>query len=198
MLYAKRLLALTKPKLLLKDGRYVPNYEGRAMGFIIVTLKILFALDGITEYQISDLAEEINRRASEKNVLDSTLFSFREWQWYIECRRTFLMTLHLPTKMKYEPDDQEHTYLQKQFYETMKPRVPDLIKSFPVYTSYNMWLEQMSCKLPPKVEETFPPSCTPMQSYLQQILSNPSYTLPDILRVNFMDTKVGFTTKPTK
>lgn len=41
-----------------------PNYEGRAMAFIVVVLKILFGLDGITEYEISRVAEKINRFVS--------------------------------------------------------------------------------------------------------------------------------------
>lgn len=39
----------------------IPNYEGRAMAFIIVTLKTLLNLDGITEYEISNVADKINR-----------------------------------------------------------------------------------------------------------------------------------------
>lgn len=38
----------------------IPNYEGRAMAFIIVTMKILFGLDGITEYEISRVIDKIN------------------------------------------------------------------------------------------------------------------------------------------
>lgn len=40
---------------------YIPNYEGRAMAFIIVVVKTLLALDGITEYEISNVAGKINR-----------------------------------------------------------------------------------------------------------------------------------------
>lgn len=39
----------------------IPNYEGRAMAFIIVVLKVLLRMDGITEYEISRVAEKINR-----------------------------------------------------------------------------------------------------------------------------------------
>lgn len=45
---------------------YIPNYEGRAIAFIIVVLKTLLGLDGITEYYISRIAEKINRYV-EKN-----------------------------------------------------------------------------------------------------------------------------------
>lgn len=39
----------------------IPNYEGRAMAYIIVTLKILYGLDDITEKKISRVIEKINR-----------------------------------------------------------------------------------------------------------------------------------------
>lgn len=39
----------------------IPNYEARAMAFIIVVLKVLFGLDGITEHIISKTAEHINK-----------------------------------------------------------------------------------------------------------------------------------------
>lgn len=42
----------------------IPNYEGRAMAFIIVILKTLLNLDDITEYEISNVADKINRYVS--------------------------------------------------------------------------------------------------------------------------------------
>lgn len=60
-LYAERLLALSPPKMEFDKKSHIPNYEARAMAFIIVILKTLLALDGITEYAISNVAEKINR-----------------------------------------------------------------------------------------------------------------------------------------
>lgn len=61
-LYTERLIALSPPKMIFDAKKsYIPNYEGRAMGFIIVVLKTLLALDGVTEYRISRIAEKINR-----------------------------------------------------------------------------------------------------------------------------------------
>lgn len=39
----------------------IPNYEGRAMAFIIVVLKTLLGFDGVTENEISNVADKINR-----------------------------------------------------------------------------------------------------------------------------------------
>lgn len=60
-LYGERLVALSLPKMKFDKKSYIPNYEGRAMAFIIVVLKTLFALDGITEYEISNFADKVNR-----------------------------------------------------------------------------------------------------------------------------------------
>lgn len=46
------------------EQNFIPNYEGRAMAFIIVIMKILFGLDGITEFEISRVAEKINKLVS--------------------------------------------------------------------------------------------------------------------------------------
>ncbi|KYM93727.1 hypothetical protein ALC62_15713 [Cyphomyrmex costatus] len=60
-LYAERLLSLSSPKMTFEKKSYIPNYEGRAMAFIIVVLKTLLSLDGITENEISNVADKINR-----------------------------------------------------------------------------------------------------------------------------------------
>lgn len=61
-LYTERLIASSPPKMIFNIKKsYIPNYEGRAIAFIIVVLKTLLGLDGITEYYISRIAEKINR-----------------------------------------------------------------------------------------------------------------------------------------
>ncbi|XP_046416794.1 TATA box-binding protein-associated factor RNA polymerase I subunit B isoform X1 [Neodiprion fabricii] len=61
LIYTKRLVALSAPTMVFTHSdSLIPNYEGRAMAFIIVVLKILLGMDGITEYEISRIAEKIN------------------------------------------------------------------------------------------------------------------------------------------
>ncbi|KYN40806.1 L-asparaginase [Trachymyrmex septentrionalis] len=60
-LYAERLISLSSPKMTFDKISCIPNYEGRAMAFIIVILKTLLSLDGITENEISNVADNINR-----------------------------------------------------------------------------------------------------------------------------------------
>lgn len=40
--------------------KHFPNYEGRAMAFIIFILKLLLGLDGKTEYEISKVTRKLN------------------------------------------------------------------------------------------------------------------------------------------
>lgn len=68
-LYTERLIALSPPKMTFDAKKsYIPNYEGRAIAFIIVVLKTLLALDDITEYQVSRIAEKINRYVKRMNI----------------------------------------------------------------------------------------------------------------------------------
>jgi len=60
-LYAERFIALSHPKMKFDGKSCTPNYEGRVMAFIIVIMKMLLGLDGITEYEISKVAAKINR-----------------------------------------------------------------------------------------------------------------------------------------
>lgn len=63
-MYAQRLIALSPPKLfdmIFDKKSHIPNYEGRAMAFIIVVMKILLGLDSVTEYEVSNVADRINR-----------------------------------------------------------------------------------------------------------------------------------------
>lgn len=76
-LYAERLIALAPPKMLFNSKKsYIPNYEGRAIAFIIIVLKTLLALDGVTEYQISRIAEKINRYVKKDEDLAYVILCF--------------------------------------------------------------------------------------------------------------------------
>ncbi|OAD56529.1 L-asparaginase, partial [Eufriesea mexicana] len=72
LLYTERLIALSPPNMIFDIKKsYIPNYEGRAIAFIIIVLKILLALDGITEYHISRIAEKINRDITFRNSISN-------------------------------------------------------------------------------------------------------------------------------
>nr|XP_012143912.1 PREDICTED: TATA box-binding protein-associated factor RNA polymerase I subunit B isoform X1 [Megachile rotundata] len=206
-LYTERLIALAPPKMIFNSKKsYIPNYEGRAIAFIIVVLKTLFALDGITEYQISRIAEKINSAAFNQNSFNDKLFSFNEWQRYIECRKTILAHAHFPTKMKYSLEsvginDSYVKFLEHISSKTDKKEpdaknskhfLPDDLISAMTKHITNLSINDLS----PKTIEIFPPSLTPLHSYFQQLLDHPYYDIPNIARSDFFLAKVGYTTKP--
>ncbi|XP_034945300.1 TATA box-binding protein-associated factor RNA polymerase I subunit B [Chelonus insularis] len=206
-LYAERLLASSPPGMNF-SGRTVffPNYEGRVMAIIIVVMKILFGLDGITEYKISRVIERINMVTKEKDSLDSRLFNFCEWQRYIECRRCILVNEHLPTKLKRDPSASENSHLYIEFIQSLesKQEIDESEKKYsqgyiPTQLARTMKqeIERLQINdLPRKEIPSFPPSLTPQHSYLQQLLQDPNRALPSILRQDFPSTKVGYITRP--
>ncbi|XP_043460845.1 TATA box-binding protein-associated factor RNA polymerase I subunit B [Leptopilina heterotoma] len=206
LLYTERLLALCSPKMIFHGQTFMPNYEGRVMAFIIVVMKILFGMDGITEYEISRVAEKINMQATERDVLLSKLFSFNEWQRFIECRKAVLSEVHFPSNRKYNPEAPGNSHLflrflgliqskregeQTPIVNTVKP-IPELLRK-----GFQSCFDTLNENLPPMKEiAIFPASLTPQYSYIQQLLDDPYNDLPAILKINFYDTKVGYTTKP--
>ncbi|XP_047351708.1 TATA box-binding protein-associated factor RNA polymerase I subunit B [Vespa velutina] len=205
LLYAERFIALSPPTMIFDFKRsYIPNYEARAMAFIIVVLKVLFGLDGITENIISKTAEHINNVARKRDVLDTKLFSFCEWQRYIECRKNILVNNHFPTKLKYNPSIPLKNNMYFKFLEFIKskkdgeaPEITNYKHLFPRDLSDAMkrCFEKLNQDNITSEDMTiFTPSLTPFHSYLQQLYDNASNEFPDILKTDFYVTKVGYMT----
>ncbi|XP_018049913.1 PREDICTED: TATA box-binding protein-associated factor RNA polymerase I subunit B isoform X2 [Atta colombica] len=204
-LYAERLISLSSPKMTFDKISCIPNYEGRAMAYIIVILKTLLSLDGITENKISNVAENINSAINDEGICDTKLFSFREWQKYIECRRTILINAHYPTKLKYNPNIPDVNSLYIKFLESVDSKIdkeePEivirkhLISNELVY-AMKQCITKASYIAPPLNEVNyFSPTLTPNHSYLQQLLEHPLYDLPSMLRNDFSSTKIGYLRK---
>lgn len=61
-LYAARVFSSSPSKMSFSHkSPLFPNYEGRAIAYIIVVLKVLFGLDDVTEREISRVTEKINK-----------------------------------------------------------------------------------------------------------------------------------------
>lgn len=59
--YVECIMALSPPSMkFIKSLKRFPNYEGRAMAFVIFVLKLLLGLDGKTEYEISKVTKKLN------------------------------------------------------------------------------------------------------------------------------------------
>ncbi|XP_014216030.1 uncharacterized protein LOC106644859 [Copidosoma floridanum] len=215
ILYAERLY-LSSPCIMdyTKKSLVIPNYEGRAMAFIIVVLKTLFGLDDITEKEISRVVDKINRSAAERDILEAKLFSFGEWQEFIECRKAILASIHFPSKVKYDPENMNRSHLYLRFMTLMDQRFntipPELDKGKNVVTSTAMADIMRQCvndlsncnndaKIEPLKEMmTFPASLTPLKFYIAQLAEDSHIDVPYVLQTKFHDTKVGYMTKPEK
>ncbi|XP_043668375.1 TATA box-binding protein-associated factor RNA polymerase I subunit B [Vespula pensylvanica] len=205
LLYAERLIALSPPTMIFDYKKpCIPNYEARAMAFIIVVLKVLFGLDGITEHIISKTAEHINNVARKQDALDKKLFSFCEWQRYIECRKNILVNKHFPTKLKYNPSIPLKNHMYLKFLEFIKskkdgeaPEVTNYKHLFPrdLSDAMKQCFEKLNQDNISSEDMTiFTPSLTPFHSYLQQLHDDSSNEFPDILKTDFYITKIGYMT----
>ncbi|XP_077266649.1 TATA box-binding protein-associated factor RNA polymerase I subunit B isoform X2 [Temnothorax americanus] len=203
--YAERLISLSAPKMTFDKKSCIPNYEGRAMAFIIVVLKTLLSLDGITENEISNVADKINSAINDEGICDTKLFSFREWQKYIECRRAVLINAHCPTKLKYNPNipDVNSSYIK--FLDSTGSKTDR--EEAEIITHKHLMPRDLVCAmkqcitnvsytdLPLNEVNEFSPTLTPSHSYLEQLLEHPLYDLPSMLRNDFSSAKSGHLTK---
>uniref|UniRef100_A0A1Q3EZB3 TATA box-binding protein-associated factor RNA polymerase I subunit B n=1 Tax=Culex tarsalis TaxID=7177 RepID=A0A1Q3EZB3_CULTA len=94
-IYIDRLLAVFPPQIKFNDAMKMPNYEGRAMAFIIFVLKLLFGLNDSTEKSISKSATKLNRRLAALGTY-KPVFVFTEWARYVEMRKVILSQVNHP------------------------------------------------------------------------------------------------------
>lgn len=153
---------------------------------------------------------EIFREAKKRNLEEKKLFSFVEWQRYIECRRSVLINSHFPTRVKYSNQlihDHSHMYLNFQkIQNSKKEELVDLdpekvagCVSREISDRLRQAVESIDIKVPLTEElEIMDLSLTPMRSYIQQLLQNPLSGLPYLLEESFTDDKVGYLTKLDK
>lgn len=142
---------------------------------------------------------------NEEGICDTKLFSFREWQKYIECRRAVLINTHCPTKLKYNPNIPDVNSLYIKFLESVDSKIgreePEIITHkhlIPrelVYAMKQCVTNVNYIDLPLNEVIEFSSTLTPNYSYLQQLLEHPLYDLPSMLRNDFSSAKSGHLTK---
>ncbi|CAG5076979.1 Similar to TAF1B: TATA box-binding protein-associated factor RNA polymerase I subunit B (Drosophila melanogaster) [Cotesia congregata] len=188
--YAERILAKWPPGHNFDNKKYhkFPNYEAKAMAIVIVVMKMLVA--------------------EERRILDARLFSFREWQRYIQCRRRTLINEHFPSKVQYEPFSLGNSHLCVNFHQSLddkrdQPTIGDMKHNYTPRALLDSMVDsihEMANNLQdPKPSKVFTPSLTPQHSYLQQLLEDTKdteRTLPSILLQDFPNTKIGYIKNP--
>ncbi|KAK2584219.1 hypothetical protein KPH14_006637 [Odynerus spinipes] len=141
--------------------------------------------------------------ASKLGVLDKELFSFCEWQRYIECRKNIVANMHFPTKLKYNPNVPLKSHMYFKFLEYIQskrdgePEITNYKHLLPrdLANAMKQCIENLNQdNISSEEVRVFAPSLTPFHSYLQQILDDSTDQLPDILRTDFYVTKVGYMT----
>uniref|UniRef100_A0A1A9V8R8 Rrn7/TAF1B C-terminal cyclin domain-containing protein n=1 Tax=Glossina austeni TaxID=7395 RepID=A0A1A9V8R8_GLOAU len=92
--FAKHLINLLPPRFETRAIISYPNYEARAMAYIIYILKLLFGLDGHKEQLISISTKNMNKKIEHFNSIynenESPLFVWSDWVQYVEMRKVLI------------------------------------------------------------------------------------------------------------
>ncbi|XP_037921048.1 TATA box-binding protein-associated factor RNA polymerase I subunit B [Hermetia illucens] len=191
--FIERLYNLHPPKMVYKFGdAMTPCFEGRAMAYIIFTLKLLFVLDGEADLMISNSAKAVNIELKRLNEDDKQLFVWEDWVQYIEMRKLILTQCHYHTSVHLNENINYDQYIEhlREAYETP---YEDLVK----YKRTNLiTMEKIFDDLHTKLKKKNPKdqipslkcaaSLTPYSSYLNYILGDSTLAnklfIPDFMR----------------
>lgn len=122
--YIERLIAFFPPAMPFKLGTpVVPNYEGRAMAYIIFVLKLIFGLDDKREKDMSDAARKLNVILKKKNL--EKLFVFEDWMEFIEYRKRILSQFYFPLLFHHDSIDEKPYLHFVELLDTLLPKVMD-------------------------------------------------------------------------
>lgn len=78
----------------------VPNYEGQAMAYIILILKLIFGLDDYSEYIVSERVNILNAEFEKIDDNHMPIFSWKNWSEFIVYRNLIISQKHFPTSSK--------------------------------------------------------------------------------------------------
>uniref|UniRef100_A0A336MX32 CSON009124 protein n=1 Tax=Culicoides sonorensis TaxID=179676 RepID=A0A336MX32_CULSO len=181
--YIEMILILCPPVMkLFNRGYLLPNYEGRAMAFILFVLKLFFGLDDQTELEMSESSKAINRDL-ERNETKLKLFVWSDWVEFIEARRIVLEKCHAPSFCKTTKIGPEHymKYAQMKSHNDESQSDEEVKGIEDLHTKAAQRAESLTqfAKYFAEVDETrnmqlldekfiiFPPSLTPSLTYME-------------------------------
>lgn len=187
--FAENLIAINPPRMLSRLS--YPNYEGRAMAFIVFILKLLFGLDGYREIQMSDAAENIQKHVP-KNSLK--IFNFTKWKQFIEYRKIILEKFYYPSIFHDDYTGVEGHQTFNVMYDSISPDTIGYINSETKSTRKKSTQSKRSMqnlidlaidsqknnkenRLKSELKKySFEPSLTPLRDYFEQIIDNENDT----------------------
>lgn len=180
----ENLLEFYPPDMNMKNSgsltRAVPNFEGRAMAYVIFILKLFFGLDDKREFEISKSVQVINDKLSENDSKHNALFVWSEWVEYIKMRNVILSQCHYPTAMQIDPNAKMHTDMYVDFLKRVnedsqceeKYRKHEMENIRFLFDQIVQLHNQQDVSQQRKPSCHFSPSHTPFYSYMQHINSD--------------------------
>lgn len=209
----RRLLAFHPPEMKMSEtsalSRTVPNFEGRAMAYIIFVLKLFFGVDDKRENDISASAQIINNKLSEGDSKQKPLFVWSEWVKYIEMRNTILSQCHYPTAMEIDPNTSMHTnmyidFLKRTNEDTAYHERYRNVEMGNIRLVFDQIVQLHEQHDRPKWKPScqFQPSLTPFSSYMEEILGDRSIKskiyVPEFMNVDHENRDIIPYMKPKK
>lgn len=173
-------------------SKEIPNYEARAISFIIFTIKLLFGLDEETEHELSRCAKIINLKAKMSNLQLPQMFVWSDWIKFIEYRKFVIKEHHFPTNFLYDNTVHNPNSLVSYLNEQNEKHASEEILNVE-YDVLRQLLLKLQQKQPSKI--TFPISLTPFYDYQNVIKFNNENLLP-IIHEKFHHTTIDFLVRP--
>lgn len=192
-----KIIAKTAPSMKVhKNCSVMPNYEARAMSFVIFIMKLLFGLDDETEYRFSEFAKIINNINKDSELHLKTMFVFDDWMKHIQYRRCVLNHYHFPIKFPNEQSlkhvDLFANFLKKNDTNLNQDNDKTLRAEFEVYKKLLSDLQEKHFN---DENLRFYFSFTPFRDYCTTILKTDVEYLPQ-LSLNFSKKSLSFLLEP--
>lgn len=206
-----QLIAFDPPKMNTKYNSMIipaiPNFEGRAMAYILFILKLFFGLDDEREHKISKSAQVVNQKLDEFNSMTEKLFIWSEWVEYIDMRNVILSQCHYPTAIHINPNAKLPTDLYIDFLKRANEDSfsHDRYKQSEMENIRIVFDQIVQLHKKKNTENSslhFQPTLTPFSNYMEQILSNESrksdMNIPEFMNVGHESRDISAYLKPNK
>lgn len=182
----KNIISKVNPKLSFTNkSNIIPNYEGRAMSIILFTLKLLFGLDGVTEWEMSKYAQSLN-----KLNVGLKMFDVIRWMEYIGYRNLLISEHHFPSLYMESTEIDSDTFLS--YIDSQGIRPNENIKLTTEMKGYKELLTKIvGSQGSSHSQAKFMPSLTPYLEYFERLNSSN-------LNQNFHDDSLDFLLRPNK
>jgi hypothetical protein len=195
-------LIMRKYPVKMNESILVKNYEGCAMGYILLVLKLYFGLDDVYEVEMSRRARLVNQKIDEWQWDVPKLFDFMGWLEFVEYRNLVLTKFSYPFAQRSDTFEDEKYLVYVDFLNTMQAHLPGEFDEDPfvgnlqqtnltALRKINEILEKLQNKYRSEGQAiTFSPSLTPNCDFHEFLLQNRAANFPfdfQLLSKDFTD-----------